>query len=270
MNKINKKISTDKVIFNFTDSCNMDCPYCYIPFRKTKITKFKTIEVMKRICELNPTKITIGGGDPLMYSFLEDLVKIAYNETKNVHIDTNGYGYLKDKKNLEKILPYVSLLGLPLDGHNNTIHTNMRNDNKHFDIIIGMLNDLKHYKVNIKINTVLSKKNYTHISKLAELISSFNIFQWSIFQFWELEKGKNNKDDYLIDSELFNKTIDSLKEEYPLLPIKASSVNDRKSDYLFVTQNGDTYTVMPNNHTEYIFIGSIFDDKVLEIWSKYN
>lgn len=265
-----QKITTTKIIFNFTDECTMECPYCYIPFKKDKVSKLNSLRVMEKLCEFEPSKITIGGGDPLSYNFLPELVKVAYNQTKNVHIDTNGYGHIKNPNNLKKIIPYLSLLGLPLDGHNSTAHGNMRQDNKHFKIVIDLIEETKKYNLNLKVNTVLSSKNYKEIDKLAKLLLEYDIKQWSIFQFWPLARGFEKQKDYYIDTNLYKSITSNLIINFPHLPIKAASIENRKSNYLFVTHNGNTYTISPSNPYKYKFLGSIFQNDIIDLWNQYS
>lgn len=263
-------IIIDEIIFNFAHKCTMKCSFCYIPFDTNIVNKKYCFKILKRLKEINPNKLTIGGGDPLSYSFLPELLNEAKNNFNDIHLDTSGINFnMHNKEKITLILDSISQIGLPLDGHNSEIHGKMRDNYTHFDIVIEILNYLSkhHIQVNIKINTVLSKINETSIYHITKIINNFNVVQWSIFQFWSISNNNiNNK--YNIKEDDFKTIVKLIKKDFPKIPIKALAISKRKNNYFFVKHNGDVYTVSKKNDNQYNFIGSIFQSNILDIWQE--
>jgi len=90
-----------------TTSCQLSCPFCY---RKTDKSDRNSChrnlaELKQEIDELiekrNIQTISIGGGEPLLYSELDNLIEYANSKRLNVIIYTNGI--LVDKKRLVEL-----------------------------------------------------------------------------------------------------------------------------------------------------------------------
>jgi MoaA/NifB/PqqE/SkfB family radical SAM enzyme len=122
-----------RVCFNFTRRCNMQCPYCYIPFGDQKSDLRVWKKIVDRVVEWHVEAITFGGGDPFMYGQFRDLLLYCFGKLF-IHVDTNGIN-LKDP-DFELMQKGVALLGLPVDGSNAAVHGVMRDDLTHFKSVI--------------------------------------------------------------------------------------------------------------------------------------
>lgn len=90
-----------------TSFCQLRCPYCY---RGTNSGGYKPVhrqigELKKEIDELLKLRkmqtLSIGGGEPLMYPELDELIKYAKSKNLNIVIFSNGL--LLDKKRLVEL-----------------------------------------------------------------------------------------------------------------------------------------------------------------------
>ena len=52
----------------------MACPYCYIPFDGLPDSRETALRVVAVLVDWKTESITVGGGDPLAYSYTEDLI----------------------------------------------------------------------------------------------------------------------------------------------------------------------------------------------------
>ena len=257
-----------KINFNFAAKCSLDCEFCYVDFNGSRIDEERCAAIFDRIATLNPSKITIAGGDPFNYRFLTRLIEIAFNACRNVHVDTNAHG-LKET-HLSLLKEKVKLVGLPLDGSNAAMHGKMRGRADHFDLIVKWISILRDYGITIKINTVISNLNKEDVHKIGKLIETGPIAQWSLFQFWPMEAGKRNEATYSIAEDEVMEVINHIRQLYPALPVRSGTIEERKGGYLFVNHDGNVSTVNPKNHSIYANIGSIFEDDIISKWATLN
>lgn len=256
-----------RVIFNFTSKCNLPCDFCYIPFDNIDS---RDLELWKRIVDrckdLGAEILTFGGGDPFLYREFPKLLEHAFDGKIFIQIDTNALAL--HEEHLSFILKYANLVGLPIEG-NEQIHSAMRGNNRHYSIVLKWLGILSEYNVQIKINTVLSKKNNSNLFELAEILSKFRITKWSIYQFWALGRGKEYRDEYDLSYVDFLESTDLIKQQFPNLKIEASSSTLRHKSYFFVSHTGRVYVMTESNQEEYTEIGNIFDLDIVDKWEKH-
>lgn len=113
-----------RIVFQFSDSCNMACPFCYCHFTNEPINRETCFLIVKKCHEIGVKIITFGGGDPLLCTFIWELIAYAESLHIEVHLDTNALKLTHDQYSL--ITNHVSLISLPLDGPTSKIHEAMR------------------------------------------------------------------------------------------------------------------------------------------------
>ena len=257
-----------RVCFNFAAKCNMRCPYCYIPFdgREAGVEVWKA--VVDRVASWGSRAMTFGGGDPFLYGPFRELLVHAKNHGFFIQVDTNALLMKDDDYDLTA--KHVDLLGLPLDGSTPELHGAMRRHKKHFHTIVAALQNSRARNIPIKINTVVSSLNVGDLLNIAELLRLHKIERWALYEFWPLGQiALDNALQYNISKESFLRETDKLREIVDFATLEIGSISVRHNSYFFVTHTGKAYTVNPNNHSEYVDLGSIFDEQVLKIWNEY-
>lgn len=256
----------ERVIFQYSDSCNMRCPYCYCPFINKRVDPDLGFSIIKRCSQIGAKIITFGGGDPFMYDSFRELVAYSYKLGLECHVDTNAIAI--GAEDYELISNYISLLSLPLDGPNDLVHTNMRGMSGHFDVVINCLNRMINIDCTLKINTVVALSNRFYLVGLANLLKDYPIEIWSLFQFWVLGMGVKNQKTFKISDSEYNFTINKLSQMDLPFHLERGTVKQRKGYHFFVTHTGMVYTHDKIDLNHYKFLGSIFDDQVIEKWSE--
>ena len=66
-----------RAVLNFSDNCVMNCEWCYVSFDNIPVYKKTVISVVKKLCDLGFSSITIGGGDPFQNDFIFELIEFA-------------------------------------------------------------------------------------------------------------------------------------------------------------------------------------------------
>jgi MoaA/NifB/PqqE/SkfB family radical SAM enzyme len=256
----------ERVCFNFQDKCNMNCPYCYIPFTRERVELDRCIAVVKRCAELGVKVITFGGGDPFLLSGFSELLKQTANLGIEIHIDTNGTRLSNKDYNL--VEETTSLIALPLDGPNGEIHAAMRESGDHFQVVLRHLEILRNRTIKVKINTVVSSLNYQSIIEIGEILKSYRINIWSLYQFWPLHNARFEKNKYNLPDAFFDNLIKEILTSKNPFRIEPGPIRERYGTYLFVSHTGSLYTHDQNSTSEYKVLGSIFDDSTIELWQQ--
>lgn len=224
------------------------------------------LAIVERCAALGAKVITFGGGDPFMYGGFRDLLQKTADLGIRSHVDTNALGLTpSDYKLLEDTR---SLLALPLDGPNSQVHLQMRKMENHFDVVIGHLDALRERSVRVKINTVVSTCNYDSILKLAELLNSYRINLWSLYQFWPLHDALANNASYQLTSIDFDSLMKLLLSRKHSFSIEQGPITERHGTYFFVSHTGLLYINHPSDLTKYLTVGSVFDDKAIADWRR--
>src|SRR5690242_8418181 len=139
----------------------------------------------------------------------------------------------------------------------------------HFDTVVGHLYALRKTSVRVKINTVVSTSNYDSIPKLGELLNSFQIELWSLYQFWPLHDASLANDaSYQITSNDFDRLIKSLASSKHSFAIEPGPISERHGTYFFVSHTGLLYINDPSDRSKYRSIGSVFDDESIAEWQR--
>src|ERR1700728_318992 len=85
------RLST-RIVLNFAHRCNMSCEWCYVPFAGERPAADLCKRIIERSAAIGFKVFTFGGGDPMLYEFLPELIVSAKNCGLFVHVDTNGIG----------------------------------------------------------------------------------------------------------------------------------------------------------------------------------
>lgn len=253
-----------RIVFQFSDACNMTCPYCYCHFTNEPIERETCFLIIDKCYDLGVKIITFGGGDPLSCSFIWELIIYAKNKNFEIHLDTNGLSLTHDKYDL--ISKHVTLLSLPLDGPTAKIHEVMRGSRKHFDIIIGHLSKISTYECRVKINTVVSSLNYNQLNQLGTILEKYRVAIWSLQQFWPMERGLAHAEHYKISNKDYTSAVANVSNNgFPFL-IEYGSISERRQHHFFVTHSGRAYIHSPQQDDSYFELGSFFDPLTIAKW----
>jgi MoaA/NifB/PqqE/SkfB family radical SAM enzyme len=263
MNEQNELRGPTRIVFNFAYRCNMDCQWCYVPFEGRAPELELCRRIITRIAELGFKVLTLGGGDPMMYPFLFELVASAKKSGLFVHVDTNGISLQCTDAVAEFISTGIDLLGLPLDGPRPEIHNQMRSTRSHFELIVNRLSWLSPYIHKVKINTFVSKCNVEEIPEMVPLINRFAPSRWSLYQYWPLSLGQRATTQHLISDAQFAEMTERLEAIADHIRVEINALPSRKLTYPFVSHEGLVYVHDDVDQSKYKSLGQIFDDRVM-------
>lgn len=199
----------NKINFQITGKCNMDCKFCCDTF---KYQKGKSLEEVKTMIDRLPDyidEINITGGEPLVYPEIEEVLKHIHDKGIKTYLTTNGV-LLPEK---ESVLKYVDRIYLPLDSvYEKTLKNLGREDNQIINTIqnVGLVHS-KYPEIEVVINTVLTGQNYQEVGELFGLVRLLDCQEWHIRQFLPHGNGKDNIRKFILDDRDFEKSIEMLR-----------------------------------------------------------
>jgi MoaA/NifB/PqqE/SkfB family radical SAM enzyme len=256
-----------RVVLNFTHRCALSCEWCYVPFSAPAVKRDTVIRIVERVQALGFRAITLGGGDPLQYRFIEAVLRRAKTLDLFVHVDTHGKGLRETEGTRYLLSECVDLLGLPLDGASAEVHDSMRSAGGHFDMVLQRLRWLKPYMSDVKINTIVSARNVDTLQQLAHLIRKINPMRWSLYQYWPLgPAGAVRSVHDLQDGDFAHATSGATAIlAGDSIIVEVNSRQSRRATYPIVHHDGTAFIHSPAPHDSFQEVGSIFDDSVHQV-----
>lgn len=190
-----------------TQFCNYQCLHCYSsssPKLKQYLTKEKVESVITDATELGYKRLSVSGGEPLLYVHLEEILSVAKEKGMSTSLITNGSF---SQKRYSKLHGLVDTIAVSLDG-DKTLHNKIRQNKTAFDRVDCFLDFAPSYFRNVGIAFSISDDSWETIPSILEYGKDKNV---DIIQFHPLESfGRAKKSGLSLNSA-------SLKRAYLLL-----------------------------------------------------
>lgn len=236
----------------------MRCKFCFATFQDVKhsilpkghLPKEQAIEIVLQLADIGFEKITFAGGEPTLCPWLPELIRTAKNAGMTTMIVTNGTKLtdeflLANKSNLDwiavsidSIIPETNIeIGRAIIGKTPLTVSYYKH----------LMNRIKDFGYGLKINTVVTNKNYTE--NLSEIIQYAEPKRWKIFQALPILGQNDNKIDSLqVTTEQFYHFIDTHKKMEAITNIIPETNNDMKGSYAMVDPAGRFYDNAKGKH----------------------
>lgn len=194
----NKRI----LVLNITPKCNMNCQFCFGPEKEgEEITNTRAKKIIDEARSKGIKNIVFTGGEPLLCSYIYEILSYAKKEGLYVILHTNGL--LLNWEKIQKLEKIIDQINLPLDGYDEKTNSKMRLPG-HFKKIMKILDLLKNSNIRVIISTVVTARNKYFIDKVGKILPSF-IYKWRIFQFSAKGKAKKFAKELAMSGEDFAK-----------------------------------------------------------------
>lgn len=178
-------MNIDRVCWNITGRCNDNCSFCFRDKESKSISLENALRIIDNLNNSGVKHIAFSGGEALLYNGIFELLNYAHG--KNLEITLISNGILLDNLTIDRLEESVNWIAVPIDNLKNVVLCG-RND-KHIDNIDRCLKYIErnHSDISIKINTVLTSKNYNCLEDIYKYINSFYcIKRWNIFEFIDI------------------------------------------------------------------------------------
>jgi MoaA/NifB/PqqE/SkfB family radical SAM enzyme len=254
-----------RAVLNFAHKCALRCEWCYVPFNTLAPSESVVSSIIDRVSDLGFRAITIGGGDPFQYAFIERIIRRASGAPLFVHVDTHAKSLSESPETMKLLFDAVDLLGLPLDGPSAIVHDEMRSSPGHFELMQRRFRWLQGFRERLKINTILSSRNIGFIDRLADLVQTLAPARWSIYQYWPLGPAARAVASHGLCGDEFlgaaNRILSHTKMDCTTVEINRE--DDRRLTYPIVHHDGTIYVHSSNPSDDFRSLGSIFDDSAV-------
>lgn len=166
-----------------TNRCNHDCDYCH--YRNAfldldeydpndEIPREKMLEIVRDMKDLGVKAVTFsGGGEPLLYPYIEETMEAVLNAGIDLSMITNG-SLLKGRK--AELLAKSKWVRLSVESINDAEYSRIRGIKRgSFDELCDNIADFARIKTDLcelGVNVVVGRENYTEVSEMARLMKS--------------------------------------------------------------------------------------------------
>ena len=178
------------VVWEITNNCNYKCPHCraYQMYHKED----KNIEdaIIKQLIDSKVMYVNISGGEPLLNPRIFDIAKRLANENIYLALSTNGYFYLKYRKNI--VDSGIKFVQVSLDGKKE-LHEKFRGVKGSYEKAIEALKMAKADGLRTQMNVTITSSNINNLEwnyNIAKEIHVDKVFYRRVVPYG---KAKTNK-----------------------------------------------------------------------------
>jgi pyruvate-formate lyase-activating enzyme len=144
-----------EIVVEVTQDCNQNCLLCFSARKKKEVPISKVKEIIRDCRKLGIKTVRFSGGEPLLYSHLEEALTFAKKNGLYVLLNTNATILgKKDIQYIKKLVDnvLVSLQGWDIDSERKLTRTNRKFKEKLLNIIT-----LTRYIPTVRIGTIISR-----------------------------------------------------------------------------------------------------------------
>lgn len=247
--------------------CNAHCPICYGLYSDSDLEFSDCKEVVEKIAASGIKKITLTGGEPLLYEKILDVIKYISDKGLAISLHTNGL-LLKDRL-LDRLALIPNLrISLALDGPTDKVNQDVRGIDSFAFKFAENIKAINKRKIPVSVKTTATKVNIGSMNDLAVFLNNFDLDFWFISEFMPLGRGgqKENRDKYLLEKTHFPELMEKINNMNLSFPVHMKSISDQvKRPYFFINSQGRVTTTDKNG---YVQIGDIFEDNIADLWRK--
>jgi len=175
-----KKKSVVWAVIEVTNSCNLNCIWCYANSGYKNKMKRQHMELgrLKKLVNIlrdsGLKQITYSGGEPTVYPRIREAVKIAKDNDFVVHMNTNGFAltrsFAKELKSLG-----LSQIQTNIDSTSPGKHDYLRGRKGSFSRAVSALKNAREIGITCVSQTVLTKENEVEIVDIFKFARSLGL-----------------------------------------------------------------------------------------------
>ncbi|MGY0486338.1 radical SAM protein [Streptomyces sp. WG-D5] len=224
--------------------CNLSCPFCFGPRHEVEtMGQDDALRVASVLRAGGVQGVVISGGEPTLLPYLRDLVRtlsapLADGRCPRVVLSTNGLAPLRA---MEKVLPHLSWIALPLESRDEAEHRLLRTGvAPHRDKALGLLREVRknHQHVRVKLGTVVTRLNTKGAPGVLDLIEDDASLPdvWKVYQMSETNYGADNRDWLSVGDDEFESVVDRCREAAAQrgVPLRVYRNSTRTGSYFFI------------------------------------
>lgn len=267
--RLKKGLSNAIIQFQYNYTCNFKCVHCSVrrfqgenPRKQFTIADVK--KMFKEADELGLSRVTITGGEPLVFKDLDELV--AAIDPQKFYINCDSNGWLLDEKMAKHLKEIgVDRVQLSLDNFNAKEHDKFRNAPGSHARVLAAVDHSLNAGLGIFMQTVVTKQRL-YSQEFIDFIKFFNKKGIGVFVSYAKPVGSwEGNFDVLVDKKDY-KYMEELEKKYnvfthltPAYGLNMGCIAVK--GMISVTQYGD---VMPCPYI-HVSIGNVFEEPLKDI-----
>jgi len=231
------------VYWECTNRCNYKCIHCYSSsgesFHQEEL-KFNTVKKMiDEMSVFGAEFLSIGGGEPLLYKDIFNVIKYAAKKGIEVELTTNAS--LITEETIQKLVNSgLKFIQVSLDGANENTYSLIRKGGD-FNEIIKIIPKISKNFI-LSICSVINKLNYNKIDDLIEISKKVNAKHFRVIPLMEIGRGINIK-----SLQLSKKQLKELHAIIQHRKKREKLINIQLNENLVLPENKNI-SWMPENH----------------------
>lgn len=161
-----------------TTACNLHCPQCYNTVAPQEIDRSTLMNYLNEAADMGVKTIGLTGGEPLLCSYLEDIIERISQLGMNAALVTSGSGLSKERlaQLIDRGLKHVIV---SLNGSSREVNDKSRDG---YDYAINALELLRESPIFYSINWIPRKDNVDDFPKLLRLAEQYGVGKISILR----------------------------------------------------------------------------------------
>jgi len=182
-------------------ACNFSCRHCYSRGQERReLPLSDVLAVVEELARCRVAFVSFGGGEPLLYPHLFQVVRAATSRGIRVSMNTNGW-LLDAVTALQAKEGGFASVGVSLDGATAQVHDAFRTRPGSFDRALGALENLRAAGLPSTVSTVIFRGNvgtYREIVRLAAARGAGTVY---LHNFKCSGRGMENREELDLDPE---------------------------------------------------------------------
>lgn len=216
----NKIKELESIHIELTTQCPFSCKQCYQNMQNEMLSLHQVKKLIREAEQLKVFQIAIGGGEPMIYPYLKEVLTMLQQTEMAVTITSSGYGMTKEK--LKELKSYgVNHIQISLNGVDKKVQEQSRQG---YEEAVLALKNLSESDISFGINFVARKDNIEQLEKIILFAQKLHADNVNILRY-KPSKHERYEEIALNEEEhkwLANKII-SLKQEGVQTKIKIDS-----------------------------------------------
>lgn len=192
-------IPSERAKINVGYKCNSKCYFCYYHISRLKEETFSIDAIRHQLTmfkEFGAKDVDFSGGDPSVHPDLFEMLKLASDMGfRKICVITNGFKF-GDLDFMKRCIDNgLNDILISLHGDSQVNDAVMRVANA-FNMTVKAIENAKHLGIKPRVNTVITRRNYRNLPKLAKILNNLEPFNHNIIGFkhcYEQVKATNDK-----------------------------------------------------------------------------
>lgn len=234
------------ICYEACKQCNLSCDYCISSDNvETSGTTTDYENIISKISGLNPKRIVVSGGEPLLDETLYDKLQLLREKNKNCYISLSSNGSVS--VDFTKFLGLVDCLDISLPALTGEIYLAMRGIDK-VRVVKSNIEAAKRSGLYVRISYVITKLNKDELVPILEYAQNVGVEEVRIGRFLPLRSAIRTREKYELDLAEISQLMETVyKKEYPFKIIPPiDDIDELEHHYLNIDFNGQFFLPTKN------------------------